>query len=91
MPYFGQARRITWPEVSVSPGDGDGEIPLPEQVLILHYLLNASQRTPHRPDRRFPPGPGRQFYWSAFVSRVKTPFVSTFGQDLPLYTRWRRR
>ena len=42
VPYFGQARRITWPEVSVTPGNGAGEISLPEQILILHYLLNAS-------------------------------------------------
>ena len=42
VPYFGQARRITWPEVSVTPGNGAGGISLPEQILILHYLLNAS-------------------------------------------------
>ncbi len=42
VPYFGQARRITWPEVAVTPGNGAGEISLPEQILILHYLLNAS-------------------------------------------------
>ena len=45
LPYFGQARRITWPEVVVTPGDGPGEIALPEQILILHYLLNASGET----------------------------------------------
>ena len=87
VPYFGQARRITWPEVSVSPGDGAGEISLPEQVLILHYLLNASgdPLTGRTIDFRQVPEGG--FYWSAFVSRAKTPLLSTFGQDLPLYAR----
>ena len=61
VPYFGQARRITWPEVSVTPGNGAGRNfppgadphpPLPAQRL---------GRTSHRPDHRFPPGPGRRF------------------------------
>jgi hypothetical protein len=87
LPYFGQARRITWPEVSVTPGDGAGEISLPEQVLILHYLLNASGEplTGRTIDFRQVPEGG--FYWSAFVSRAQKPLLSTFGQDLPLYVK----
>ena len=87
VPYFGQARRITWPEVSVSPGDGDGEISLPEQVLILHYLLNASGEPLTGQTVDFRQVPEGSFYWSAFVSRAKTPLLSTFGQDLPLYAK----
>ena len=73
VPYFGQARRITWPEVSVTPGDGDGEISLPEQVLILHYLLNASgdPLTGQTVDFRQVPEGG--FYWSAFVPGPRSP------------------
>jgi hypothetical protein len=87
VPYFGQARRITWPEVGVSPGDGAGEISLPEQILILHYLLNASGEplTDRTIDFRQVPEGG--FYWSAFVSRAKKPLLSTFGQDLALYAK----
>jgi len=87
LPYFGQARRITWPEVSVTPGGGAGEIALPEQVLILHYLLNASGEplTGRAIDFRQVPEGG--FYWSAFVSRAQKPLLSTFGQDLPLYVK----
>ncbi len=85
VPYFGQARRITWPEVSVTPGDGAGEISLPEQGLILHYLLNASgdPLTGQTIDFRQVPEGG--FYWSAFVSRAQTPLRETFGNDLALY------
>ncbi len=85
VPYFGQARRITWPEVSVTPGDGDGEISLQEQGLILHYLLNASgdPLTGQTIDFRQVPEGG--FYWSAFVSRAKKPLLETFGHDLALY------
>jgi hypothetical protein len=85
VPYFGQARRITWPEVSVTPGAGAGEISLPEQVLILHYLLNASgdPLTGQTIDFRHVPEGG--FYWSAFVSRAQNPLLETFGHDLTLY------
>ena len=87
LPYFGQARRITWPEVSVTPGNGAGEISLPEQILILHYLLNASGDllTGRTIDFRQVPEGG--FYWSAFVSRAQKPLLSTFGHDLPLYVK----
>ena len=85
LPYFGQARRITWPEVRVTPGNGAGEISLPEQVIILHYLLNASgdPLTGRTIDFRQVPEGG--FYWSAFVSRAKKPLLETFGHDLTLY------
>jgi len=87
VPYFGQARRITWPEVGVTPGNGQGEISLPEQILILHYLLNASGEplTGRTIDFRQVPEGG--FYWSAFVSRAKKPLLETFGHDLDLYVK----
>jgi hypothetical protein len=87
VPYFGQARRITWPEVRVTPGSSQGEISLPEQILILHYLLNASGEplTGRTIDFRQVPEGG--FYWSAFVSRAKKPLLETFGQDLALYVK----
>jgi hypothetical protein len=87
VPYFGQARRITWPEVGVSPGDGAGEISLPEQGLILHYLLNASGEPLTGRTIDFRQVPEGSFYWSAFVSRAKNPLLSTFGQDLGLYAK----
>ena len=87
VPYFGQARRITWPAVIVTPGNGQGEISLPEQILILHYLLHASGEplTGRTIDFRQVPAGG--FYWSAFVSRAKKPLLEAFGHDLPLYAK----
>lgn len=87
VPYFGQARRITWPEIKVTPVAGQGEIPLPEQILILHYLLNASGEplTGRTIDFRQVPEGG--FYFSAFVSRAKKPLLDTFGHDLDLYLK----
>ena len=87
VPYFGQARRIAWPEVSVTPGSGEGEISLPEQILILHYLLNASGESLTGRTIDFRQVPEGGFYWSAFVSRAQKPLLSTFGHDLDLYVK----
>jgi hypothetical protein len=87
LPYFGQARRITWPEVSVTPGNSGGEISLPEQILILHYLLNASGDLPTGRTIDFRQVPEGGFYWSAFISRAHKPLLSTFGHDLDLYVK----
>jgi hypothetical protein len=85
VPYFGQERRITWPEVSVTPGSGPGDISLPEQILILHYLLHASGEPLTGQSIDFRQVPEGGFYWSAFVSRAKKPLLETFGHDLALY------
>ncbi len=87
VPYFGQGRRITWPEVSVTPENGQGEISLPEQILILHYLLHASGEPLAGRSIDFRQVPEGGFYWSAFVSRAKTPLLETFGHDLELYLK----
>ena len=87
VPYFGQARHITWPEVGVTPGNGQGEISLPEQILILHYLLNASGEPLTGRTIDFRQVPEGSFYWSAFVSRAKKPLLETFGHDLDLYVK----
>lgn len=87
LPYFGQARRITWPEVRVTPEGGQGDISLPEQILILHYLLHASGEPLTGRSIDFRQVPEGGFYWSAFVSRAKKPLLETFGHDLALYVK----
>jgi hypothetical protein len=87
VPYFGQGRRITWPEVSVTPVTGHGEISLPEQILILHYLLKASGEPLAGRSIDFRQVPEGGFYWSAFDSRAKKPLLETFGHDLKLYLK----
>jgi len=87
VPYFGQGRRVAWPEVSVTPVDGAGEIPLTEQILILHYLNHTSGELPSGRTIDFRQVPEGSFYWSAFVSRAKKPLLETFGRDLELYLK----
>jgi hypothetical protein len=87
VPYFGQGRRVSWPEIAVAPAEGAGEIPLTEQILILHYLLKTSGEALSGNSIDFRQVPEGSFYWSAFVSRAKKPLLETFGRDLELYRR----
>jgi hypothetical protein len=85
VPYFGQLRRVVWPEVTVAPVAGDGELPLTEQILILHYLQNTGGEEPEGVNIDFKQVPQGSFYWSAFVSRAKKPLLMTFGNSPDFY------
>jgi hypothetical protein len=87
VPYFGQGRRVSWPEISVLPVNGPENLPLTEQILILHYLLNSTGELLTGNSIDFRQVPEGSFYWSAFVSRAKKPLLETFGQDLELYLK----
>jgi hypothetical protein len=83
--YFGQGRRVAWPEISVAPVTGETPIPLTEQILILHYLLKTSGEPLSGQSIDFRQVPEGSFYWSAFVSRAKKPLLETFGSDPRFY------
>ena len=85
VPFFGQPRKVSWPQVSVTPVEGEGELPLTEQILILHYLLNTKGEPLSGREIDFRSVPEGGFYWSAFVSRAKKPLLETFGLDLEIY------
>ncbi len=87
VPYFGQNRRVSWPELTVTPAEGEGQIPLTEQILILHYLNRCTGEPLSGRDVDFRAVPEGGFYWSAFVSRAKKPLLETFGSDLSLYLK----
>jgi len=85
VPYFGQGRRVSWPEIGVAPVPGPGDLPLTEQILILHYLLKTTGKPLSGKNIDFRQVPEGSFYWPAFVSRAKKPLLESFGRDLGLY------
>ena len=87
VPFFGQDRIVLWPEVKVLPAGGEGEVPLTEQILILHYLANATGEPLSGREIDFRKVPEGGFYWSAFVSRAQKPLLETFGSDPDLYLK----
>ncbi len=78
--YFGRPVRITAGKFTVSVRDTGPELPLAEQALVLHYLVNADGSEPKGDWITFREVPSGEFYWSAFVKRAKDPLVGFFGQ-----------
>lgn len=77
--YFGRPLRVTAGDFSVSVLDEGPELPLAEQALVLHYLVNADGSEPKGDWITFREVPAGEFYWSAFVKRAKDPLVGFFG------------
>jgi hypothetical protein len=68
----------------VAPGR-DGEVPLPEKILVCHYLLRASGDPPTGKLITFRQIPDGHFYFDAFQRRTRDPFLATFGQRPELF------
>ncbi len=63
----------------------EGEVSLPEKILICHYLINASTEPPSGEPITFRQVPDGQFYFDAFQRRTRDPFLSVFGRDASLF------
>ncbi len=85
LPYFGRPYWISWPAVAVNYLAGEGEVPIQEQILMLHYLENTKGDPLTGQTIDFRQVPSGQFYHAAFVGRAKTPLLKMFGHDLELY------
>ena len=77
--FIGRPIEVTFPDCLISPVQGGDEVPLTEQVLILHYL-NQADGTPEQDEpityREVPSG---EFYFPAFFKRAEAPLLKTFG------------
>ncbi len=83
IPFLNRTYLVDYPKFNfVDESDETKEVPIQEQVLILHYLM---------PD--FEPGAsgkwiayreikGASFYFSAFVKRAIDPLKNIFGRDI---------
>jgi hypothetical protein len=82
--FLNQALRITWPDLKVLSDKTGEEIPIQQQVLILHYLHGAWASSGAEPTGEwisFQEVPDGRFYLDAFHRRAKNPLVQTFGQE----------
>ncbi len=62
--------------------DPKKEVPIQEQVLILHYLQGNKNVHPSEDWVAYREIPGAGFYFSAFVKRAIDPLKNVFGQNL---------
>ena len=69
------------PEVDIFFQSNGDPAPIPEKIIILHYLLTANGESLKRnliTFRQVPEGP---FYYSAFAKRALDPLIQTFGPE----------
>lgn len=62
--------------------DRTREVPIQEQILILHYMMSQTGAGPTDNWISFREIPGASFYFSTFVKRAIDPLKKLFGQDI---------
>jgi len=84
VPFLDRTYQIRYPEFEFEDIVNTGkEIPIQEQVLILHYLTTADMPPLSRDWVSYREIPGASFYFSAFVKRAIDPLKKVFGRNLP--------
>lgn len=80
--FLGRAYEVTYPGFEFGDqNDPTADIPLQEQVLILHYLQRSQPRLSGN-WIAYREIPGAGFYFSAFAKRALEPFKKVFGANM---------
>lgn len=88
VPFFGTPYLIrVGDSVQVLKEGEEGEVPLPEKILLCHYLLHASGEVPTGELITFRQIPDGHFYFDAFQRRARDPFLATFGSQPERFRR----
>ena len=88
IPFLDRIYRVTFPGFEFKDhATGDREIPLQEQVLILHYM--SAGMIPLASGRwiSYREIPGAAFYFGAFVKRAVEPLKKVFGNNISGFSR----
>lgn len=82
IPFLTRAYHASFPDFTfVDVNHADAEVPIQEQVLILHYM-NAMQKIPVSGKWiAYREIPGAAFYYSSFVKRAIDPLKKVFGNN----------
>lgn len=88
IPFLDRQYTIAYPHFEFADlGAPEREIPLQEQVLILHYMVGADPQRPPGDMIAYREIPGASFYFGPFVKRAVNPLKATFGRDLEAFHR----
>ena len=82
--FLGRELVISWPDMDFAYKDSDEEVPIQQQVLLLHYLDGASSSGGTALTGEwisFQDVPDGRFYMDAFIKRAKDPLLKTFGDN----------
>ncbi len=83
VPFLNRVYGVSFPDLEFKDElAGEKDVPIQEQVLILHYLMNT--RTSETAGKRiaYREIPGASFYFSAFVKRAIDPLKNVFGRNI---------
>ncbi|RPJ18125.1 MAG: DUF3786 domain-containing protein [Desulfobacteraceae bacterium] len=88
VPFLNRVYMVNWPEFEFEDESAEKkDVPLQEQVLILHYLAAKNEGKSSGRWISFREIPGAAFYYSAFVKRAVDPLKKTFGKDAGLFVK----
>jgi hypothetical protein len=88
VPFFGTPYYVLVGEkVDIQRAEDHTEVPLPEKILLCHYLLHASGKPPTGELITFRQISDGHFYFEAFQRRARDPFLATFGRQPELFRR----
>jgi hypothetical protein len=83
VPFLNRVFRVQFPDFKFSDqADADIEIPIQEQILILHYMLAPGAYPLTGQWVAYREIPGASFYFSAFAKRAIDPLKNVFGKNL---------
>jgi hypothetical protein len=88
IPFLDRIYLVSYPQFEFSDQTAsEKEIPLQEQVLILHYMLAPVMPSPTNLLIAYREIPGAAFYFGVFVKRAVEPLKKVFGDNLAGFTR----
>jgi hypothetical protein len=83
VPFLNRVYRVRFPDFEFADQvETDIEIPIQEQILVLHYMLASAAPSLAGQWVAYREIPGASFYFSAFVKRAIDPVKNVFGQNL---------
>lgn len=83
IPFLNRVYRVSYPDFDFTDqADPAQEVPLQEQVLMLHFMMAASSPILAGRWVAYREIPGASFYFSAFVKRAIDPLKQVFGNNL---------
>lgn len=83
VPFLNRTFQVSYPEFEFTDAEQTGtEVPLQEQVLVLHYMSALKSVAPSGRWIAYREIPGASFYYSAFVKRAIDPLKKVFGKNI---------
>ena len=82
--FLSRSIKIEWPSFKILYEDSREEVPIQQQVLILHYITGAVSSKGARTTGQwisFQDIPDGRFYLGAFIKRAKDPLIKIFGSN----------